>query len=303
MNPFFVAYKNSISYNENAMKRRNSSRVRLILWPILYMASIISTCLVFAFKSKDFFYDFVYVSGHSMYPLLNNNDNRSKEYQTSDYIDYGRVDRSDFAIENMRRFDLVTCYYPWANEDYDEYSFSYKRHQELKSTATSKVKRLIAFPGERIIIDNSVAFKETMTIIGKNNAYTYFFNDDNLPFVRNREGDNPYRGGDCIDVTLGDESYFVMGDNWAKRDGNTSDDCFNHIEWWGEPGTKLTSGIFRENLDGVIVSFDGFCKRYYYICPECHAKYLNNQICIECGSHLVSEEGVTDLHKVGIYMR
>ena len=211
-------------------------------------------------------YDCFFVVGDSMNPYLVG----SKEKST-----YGYSDNSDLAIDNLQRFDLVICYYPFSvSHDYEQ---PYVRHQsELTENATLKVKRVIGLPGDKLVIDNEI-FTIFHTVDGQEVADTYGIMEDSFNNVKKC----PFERKEPIEhrkatVILGAEEYFVMGDNWTK-DG--SSDCCN------PSSSSEPQCIYRENIDGVIIRLDGECT-YENLkhCKECKKKVDDNAEQCKCGS-------------------
>lgn len=211
-------------------------------------------------------YDCFFVVGDSMNPNLSGNRENST---------YGYSDNSDLAIDNLNRFDLVICYYPFSvSRDYEQ---PYVRHEsELTENATLKVKRVIGLPGERLVIDNDL-FTIFHTVNGESIAETYGTMDDQLNNVKKCPFDRkePIQNRQAT-ITLGSEEYFVMGDNWTK-DG--SSDCCN------PSSTSAPQCIYRENIDGVIIRLDGECTyRNIKHCKECKKKLDDDAEKCSCGS-------------------
>lgn len=179
------------------------------------------------------FGDSFFVNGLSMYPTLNKDGSRLENgkyralrwndggNQVGDIIDYGwgKTDEGKGWRQDLRRYDLVITYYPSDYKNVD--------HSELYETASLKIKRLIGFPGETITISddasyfgNSVWAKTTVTQTdGTKKDLPNLYSEDDFPTIVNADGSSlsytsiPFPEGNFSTWTLGEDEYFVMGDN------------------------------------------------------------------------------------------
>lgn len=182
-----------------------------------------------------------FVSGASMYPTLNSTGYKyikdSNSYRPltwndgtnndGDIVDYGWAKSKDNWKEDLHRYDIVIAYYPDDYEDKPNYT-------KLKDSASLKIKRLIAFPGETIKIENDESNpawgKTTITYPdGKEEILPNLYTLEDFPDLP--EGGKYYdasRGDrvvkNTINMTLNENQYFVMGDN---RIGGHSEDSRN----------------------------------------------------------------------------
>lgn len=276
-----------------------SQKLKLLIWPIIYFVLIIAVCVSAVLAFNKTYYSLIFVSGGSMQPTLNNYSKRPPGYSSSTYVDYGQIDSHKHAIDNLKRFDIVTTYYPWNPQDYLLYGSDYVHDQTPLESASYKIKRVLAFPFETIDIDCSVEFEETITI-NTVSGDTLVYTDANLPFKRTRKetgSDRRYRGGASFAITLGENEYWVMGDNWRDGGKTSSDDCFPN-----------EAPIYYENITGVLISIQGFAKcyvKYFYECSHCGKTCSSeNSIstCPHCGHEgtlicKYSKEFIRDLHK------
>ena len=204
-----------------------------ILWPIIYMTLAIGLCIsvtVVVFKNN--YYENVFVEGGSMYPTL-----KKGEVGVVDGTDYGVTDNRTITKKKLKRFDIVTTYYPFSSEDYD-FTYEYvKGESKLKDSAYYKIKRLIALPGETFKID----FNELYILENDNWIHIEF------PFERALQ-ENNYR--DVKETTLKEDEYWVMGDNWYIGQSRDSANQF---------GDKYNGPVYYENLIGKLISIDGVC--------------------------------------------
>lgn len=209
-------------------------------------------------------YDCFFVVGDSMSPTLSGSSNNST---------YGYTDNSEAAIKNLQRFDLVICYYPFSSSK--DYTQPYISGHSIKTPqATLKVKRVIGLPGDTLDIKNEVFSITT----DKGITTTY---DDSIQQEDATHKKVPFkRQAPIVDrianITLGENEYFVMGDNWTK---NASTDCCNPTS------EAKPAPIYRENIDGVIVKISGMCT--HSVCKHCSSckKIIDEDIqSCSCGS-------------------
>lgn len=200
-----------------------------------------------------------FVDGTSMYPTLNadalkleNDGSYSKvnwasgSQKEGDYVDYGWAKMGEKGIAELARFDIVITYYSKDMEQQENGAFA------AKSTASLKVKRLIAFPGETVQITPDLDKDQpyigegedrkanlttpwgTLTITsttGEVSTYPSFYTFDDYPDVNGRK----YRDVITADkqtfgpAKMAENEYFVLGDNRAST---FSEDCRsdkNHV--------------------------------------------------------------------------
>lgn len=178
------------------------------------------------------------VDGESMYPILNYDtkvvtkdgdvyQDPANGWTLSDFsdpnkvytVDYCYMDTHEKTLKNLHRFDIVVTYYR------TDYNVDWK----LLPNASLKVKRVIGLPGE------TVKFDETghLYIKGKGeNEFTYVDqpflsyenNKEKRPLVTeewyNSAMKQTTNGFETI-TTLGDDEYYVVGDN--RRTGCSLD--------------------------------------------------------------------------------
>lgn len=208
------------------------SKKTSILFPavsaILACSIAVSGYLLF----KNHYYLEVYIDGISMQPTLNADyivEQNDPNYLIQKNVEYGYVEQSKEAINNIKKFDIITVYYPWESRDYNQ---PYIRNSKVKKDASFKIKRVIALPNETFKIDeNVISYKE-------NGEWVSY----DLPF--NRKLNVAKMIGE---TTMGKDEYWVMGDNYGN-----SNDCSDH------GGGKLEP-VYYENIKGVLVSIRGKC--------------------------------------------
>ena len=203
------------------------------MYTIFIVGIAISGCMIFT----KTFYTNIFVSGPSMLPTLLGENNMHH---------YGIADTSNSAIDNLKRFDVIITYYPK----------SWGASEELI------VKRIWGFPGETLTMvttDSESRFKVTVgeetryTIVApksekvvdkvdsKVTMNTYCFKTERKIFHTNAAQQRTFT------ITLNDNQYFVMGDNW----GNSTDSF-----------AKITSPerLNRSNIQGKVICIQGYAK-------------------------------------------
>lgn len=232
------------------MKNKKAFKIlRVVGYFFVVMALCASGMLIF----HSFYYELIYVSGRSMYPNLVG----AEDDVSGARVDFGIVDTHEIALKNIKRFSVVSTYYP-DESDYD--SITHK----LRATAKKKIKRVIALPGETFKIEKSKLY----ILNGTNFEYVpYSFNIN--PIV-----DKGYTGKDMQPRTLGDDEYWVLGDNREN-----SRDSYS-----------INSPVYKENLYGVLVAIEGQgkLKLKEFACSNCNTVYKSygDGFCSKCYTRL-----------------
>ena len=182
-------------------------------------------------------------------------------------VDFGIIDTHEIALKNIKRFSIVSTYYP----DEGDYDLS---TNTLRTDAKKKIKRVIALPGETFKIEKSKL---------------YILNDgvfENIPYTFEIKPniESAYTGKDMQPRTLGDNEYWVLGDNREN-----SRDSYS-----------INKPVRYEDLYGVLVAIEGQgrLKVKQYICDYCKKTYKTpgNGFCDKCHNKLKVEFDVQNKH-------
>lgn len=163
------------------MKTIKEKKITTSLWALAYLLLAVATCIACVYFFPRFYYSPVYVSGSSMNPTFSGD--------TVNGCDYGIVDKHENAIKNVKRFQIVTTYYP-------------------KDKSSYKIKRIFALPGDRFKVVNN----DFYLFDKKNNTWG---DKIELPYKRNIV--SVVRNYTTYENTpVPDNCYFVTGDNWEN---------------------------------------------------------------------------------------
>jgi len=289
MNPFFVVSKPIYSYNEcmentakEVSKKVSKSKIEKIIWPFVYFAMVILLCVSGSIFFHNYYYTSIFVSGTSMQPTLN--ETYEGQALGNNLVEYGIVDSHKHAIDDLKRFNIITTYYPWTALDYK--NGCYTPGMEPNGTNPCyKIKRVLGMPGDTIeivkshIIINGVDYHESL---------------GNLPFKRKFEkSEAVYNTSGKI--VLPEGRYWVQGDHWG---GST--DCLEPSKSAGSNYDGL--GIYYGNITGVLVAIEGVGKIVnVHHCNKCNKDYTDTTTCKSCGGSTVVKQTITD--KVSIPKR
>lgn len=220
-----------------------------ILTPVIYILFAALFAFTGCYIFQEYYYTNIYVSGRSMNPTLIGTNIHS----------YGYADTSANAINGLKRFDVLITYYP------DEWMGGVE-------DTVYKVKRLWGLPGETISLtyDSELSsFTFTACKNGKEYVYNSFeletkafytsslkekedllvagFKVGNKHFYTSVGTDVPnYRQ---FNLTLANNEYFVMGDNWA----NSTDSYMNVLKYGHH-------NLVRKYLRGKVICIRGVAK-------------------------------------------
>lgn len=257
------------------MEQNTKKKLLNIGSSLLYFATAITICITAGSLINKSYYEFIYVSGGSMNPTLQGGhnskamgpyyDSATNTVVPGDTVNFGKVDKSKKAKQNIQRYNIVTTYYPYPHDsDYDA-------DGNLLKSADYKIKRVIALPGETFKIQSGVLY---VKIDGEYQKIerTHQIDDGGNTSVK-----------DISETTLKDNEYWVMGDH-----RNSSWDC-----------GSFKKPVTFDNLVGVVVSIEGVAEFYYhYVCENCGKEvkdedYLKGIIttCPKCGHDIVKGKG------------
>ena len=231
------------------MRTMKNKKLKATLSIVGYFLLVVVLCFVGVFVFHSYYYESIYVSGASMYPTLNGNDNE----QDGTVVDFGIVDNHQSAINHIKRFDIISTYYP---ENYSG--------DVLRANATKKIKRVIALPGETFTIrDGLLSILEGEEFVNK--PYSF----EVSAVTTDKDTDDP--------ITLGEDEYWVLGDNRIK-----SNDC----------GT-FKKPIKKSYISGVLVAIEGTAKlkEKDRRCNMCGKTFdADRESCPNCGSYIYTKE-------------
>ena len=232
------------------------NKFRHIIWPIIYLVLIINVCISFILVFRSYYFRSIFVSGSSMEPTLHG------DRGLNSYADYGIIDDHDSAINNLKRFQIVTTYYPFP--DSSDYVGGYKHGEKNEidvKESSYKIKRLYGMPGEtiRFVVDETWA-NEAKSYSDGYSEQAQFAAKQAIQFYVKKNGGDSFAKQEIkfkrkiavanidkyknFEITLGDDEYWVMGDNYSA-----SADCFSK-----------NAPIYRDNIVGVLIAIEGTCK-------------------------------------------
>ena len=169
------------------MTEIGKKKLKYSLWSLVYLVLTVVIVISSVSLFNNFYYESVYVSGSSMNPTLQGH------VEERFGCDYGLIDKDYGAKKNIKRYQIVTTFYPGDN----------------KETASYKIKRVLVKPGERFKVENYCLY-----IYDK--QYDSWGQPLDMPFERNGLSDGSAESHrNYKDTTLGDNEYFVAGDNWG----------------------------------------------------------------------------------------
>ena len=234
-----------------------NKKLKAILSISGYFLLVIALCFVGALVFHSYYYELVYVSGISMAPTLNGADNE----RAGSIVDFGIVDRHQFALNNIDRFDIVSTYYPYC----EKYKSDYTPEGVLKAGAKMKIKRVIGMPGDVFEIKDGLLYLKK----GEESVNVKY------PFKMNLSEAHLHDKDTNTPITLGENEYWLLGDN-----RNSSNDS-----------ASMGVAIKKENIVGVLVAIEGRAQLSVknYTCIECGRKFKDSGICSYDGGTLEAE--------------
>ena len=228
-----------------------NKKLKTILSITGYFLLTIALCVSASIVFHNTYYELVFVSGISMQPNLN----LSGGDKEGDIVDFGIMDTHQSAINNIKRFSIVSTYYA------DDYVLK----DTVVSNAHQKIKRVIAMPNETFKIEKSKLYVKQ-----DNNEFEYIpYTFDIIPSV-----DKESTIKDIEETTLKEDEYWVLGDHRDK-----SRDCGSE---------SLRVPVKKDYLIGVLVAIEGTAtlSAKHYICPKCGKSYDHEGICQNCYEEL-----------------
>ncbi len=220
--------------------KKISKKTSAIIWSIMYLLVVALSIVCVTTYFHKLYYSFYYVDGKSMYPTLNINEKGNLNK------DFGIIDAHPSIFSHLVRYDIVVAHYP---EDYNE-------NGKLKDNATSKIKRVIGFPGETIVtFERGFAiYTDGHTPSGEEayEAESYYVDGEKydlstLPYTPNNTSSLKkvsYYLNRAGENDSEEDQYFVLGDNW----GNSND------------STNTSVGpVKRSMLTGILIAIQGQC--------------------------------------------
>ena len=224
-----------------------NKKLKAILSITGYFLLVIALCFSASLIFHNIYYEMVYVSGSSMYPTLNGEDE-----DDGSIVDFGIADYHKTAINNIKRFSIVSTYY------YDDYG----ANEKVLANAKVKIKRIIAMPNETFKIENGKLY------VLENEEYKY------IPNTFQTEP-SEYTGKDVESRTLGPDEYWVLGDHRDKSRDSGS----------------INAPVKKSYILGVLVAIEGRAelKISNYYCQSCNKSYktATGTICPDCYGPLI----------------
>ena len=250
------------------MRGMKNKKLKAILSITGYFLLVIALCVSASIVFHNTYYDSVYVSGGSMYPTLKGSNMVMSSYgfdvdEDGSTADFGIVDSHKSAINNIKRFSIVSTYF----------STDFNENGELSGKPNQKIKRVIALPGETFKIENSKLY------IKKGEDFEY------IPYTFTIEP-SVEMGDSCKDITehtLLEDEYWLLGDHRSN-----SNDCNSLIP---KTGDFHKSTVKKSYLIGVLVAIEGQAKLKLKscTCDKCGNTYTTGVLCQNCGNRLTRE--------------
>ena len=227
------------------MRKMKNKKLKATLSITGYFLLLIAICFVGALVFHSYYYESVYISGASMSPTLTGDDHEAE----GSLVDFGIVDAHKASINHIKRFDIISTYYP---EDYSDSGV-------LAFNARKKIKRVIALPGETFTIKNGLLnVKEGEEFV----EVPYKFK---VALTNYKDTSEP--------ITLKEKEYWVLGDN--RTTATASKDC-----------ATFNKPIKKEYIAGVLVAIEGQAnlKIKNYHCDYCGKNYSKKPGVCSCGN-------------------
>ena len=223
-----------------------NKKLKTILSITGYFLLAVALCFTGGLVFHSYYYQAIYVSGISMMPTLYG----QTEDKNGAVVDFGIMDTHSIALNNLKRFDIISTYYA---KDYDDSG-------ALKINATKKIKRIIALPGEEFKIENgSLSVKEN----GVYKKYDYPVKIEETNVKDTKE-------------TLKENEYWVLGDNRTHSNDSASSDV-------GPIKKEYIIGKL------IAIEGRATLKLKNYVCDYCGKTSNSKSVCSKCGSIFFTE--------------
>ena len=240
-----------------------------------YFLLVLALCISASIVFHNTYYESVYVSGGSMYPTLKGSATVTSSYgvdieEDGSTVDFGIVDSHKSAINNIKRFSIVSTYFP---TDYNDKG-------ELIGKPNQKIKRVVALPGETFKIENNKLYVKN----GEEFEYIPY------TFTIEPSVDSADTPKDIEEKTLLDNEYWLLGDHRSN-----SRDCNSLLK---ETGDFHKATVKKNNLIGVLVAIEGQAtiKLSSCYCDKCQKSFDNGVICPNCTNKLTRNFELTNKH-------
>ena len=184
--------ENEVQVVDQQPKKKNEKVKNAMYIGILVFSVILLVIEGFVYYQRRYLTPF-WVNGQSMYPTLNGHATRENGDEVGidggnahkgDTVDYGVMDTHKRAINKVKRFDIIVTLY-------------------RKDDTSNKIKRVVGMPGERIRFDS-----------GEHNGDLYI-NDELIEQPIDTEIIRSGTKYPIHEILLGEEQYYVLGDNRA----------------------------------------------------------------------------------------
>jgi len=160
-----------------------------VLTVVVLLASLCFSIPTFIIKNN---YSSFWVSGESMIPTFNKDFHYGPEgtFNGGYGFDFGYMDTKEKAINSIERFDIIVT----------------KFHTNDDTLETDKIKRVIGLPGETIQFSSVPDTKGDLYVQNSSGEFEYVAQ----PAIIKNIHISSYPSSA---ITLGEDEYFVMGDN------------------------------------------------------------------------------------------
>ena len=247
------------------MRGMKNKKLKNVLSITGYFLLVIALCVSVSIVFHNTYYESVYVSGGSMSPTLKGSNMITSSYgvdveEEGSTVDFGIVDTHDAAKNNVKRFSIVSTYFP------DDYSID----GSLIGKPNQKIKRIVALPGETFKIEKSKLY------VKKGESFEY------IPYTFTIEPkvENEDSCKDIGETTLLEDEYWVLGDH--RNNSRDSGRLYR------DTGDLRQSAIKKSYLVGILVAIEGQAtlKLTSCNCDKCLKTFDNGVICPNCGNKL-----------------